>query len=171
MSNLQISPEELREKMVEFEKRFEAHPKSVKGKEFDRMCPLKHRFVDGAYVREIFMPKGTLLTSKIHKLRHPYFIMKGDCSVLTEKGLVRLKAPYHGITEPGTKRVLYIHEDTIWITVHTNPSNTKDLKRIEKRVIAKTFKDCPSIKGSTKSKLKDKLKKGVVKLLNFIEEV
>ena len=29
--------------------------------------PLKHYFTKGLYCREIFMPKGTLLTSKIHK--------------------------------------------------------------------------------------------------------
>ncbi len=101
--------------------------------------PLKHTFVDGAYVREISMPKGALLTSKIHKITHPYFVLKGDVSVLTKKGVQRIKAPYSGVTLAGTKRVLYCHEDTTWITVHVT-KNT-DLKKIEKEIIAESFDD------------------------------
>ena len=48
-------------------------PGAMKGDCF----PLKHKFVDGAYVREIFMPKGAFVVSKIHKFKHPYFILKG----------------------------------------------------------------------------------------------
>ena len=115
----------------------EAAISKIPGARFGDSMPLKHTFVDGAYVREIFMPKGMLLTSKIHKITHPYFIMKGDVSVLTEEGSVRLRAPYSGITKAGTKRVLYIHEDTTWITVHV--TKHRDLKKIEKQIIAKSF--------------------------------
>lgn len=132
-------PAIMRDNILEFEERLALLPTAVKGKEFDKLCPLKHTFVEGAYVREIFMPKGTLCTSKIHKFRHPYFIMKGDCSVYTDKGIVRLKAPYHGITEPGTKRILYMHEDTIWVTVHV--TKYTDLEKIEEEIIAKTFNE------------------------------
>ncbi len=105
--------------------------------------PLRHFFVDGAYVREITMPKGALLTSKIHKLCHPYFVLKGDVSVLTEDGVIRIKAPYFGITKPGTKRVLYMHEETVWVTVHV--TNETDLKKIEDEIIAKTFDEVPGV--------------------------
>lgn len=101
------------------------------------LCPLKHTFCEGSYVREIFMPKGTLVVSKIHKKRHPYFIMSGEVSVVTEKGTERIKAPYHGITEPGTKRALLVHEDTVWITVHATEET--DLEKIENDIIAKSF--------------------------------
>jgi hypothetical protein len=101
------------------------------------LCPLKHTFVDGAYVREIFMPKGTLIVSKIHKITHPYFILKGEVSVLTEDGVERIKAPFSGVTKAGTKRVLYIHEDCTWITVHVTQKT--DLAQIEGDIIAKDF--------------------------------
>lgn len=117
----------------------------------DDAFPLKHTFVDGAYVREIFMPKGMLLTSKIHKVTHPYFIMKGDVSVLTEEGVVRLQAPYHGITKSGTKRLLYIHEDTTWITVHV--TKEKDLKKIEEEIIASDFDEVKEIAPEIKEEL------------------
>lgn len=137
-----LSPKEIREGILKVEENLSKLPGAIIGHDNDAIhLPLKHTFVDGAYVREIFMPKGTLLTSKIHKIKHPYFVMKGECSVLTDEGVVRLKAPYQGITKPGTKRILYIHEDTIWITVHTNPDNREDLERIEERIIAKNFND------------------------------
>src|ERR1017187_2632399 len=89
---------------------------------------LEHTFVDGAYIRKITIPKGTLETSKIHKITHPYFILKGDVSVLTEQGLVRIKAPFAGVTKAGTKRVLFTHEETEWYTVHVTKET--DLEKI-----------------------------------------
>ena len=37
--------------------------------------------------------------------------MKGDISIFSEDGVKRIQAPFHGITEAGTKRVLYVHEE------------------------------------------------------------
>jgi len=101
--------------------------------------PLKHTFADGMYVREISVPRGFLVVTKIHKLDHPCFVLKGDCSVLTEEGVKRIKAPYHMITKAGTKRIVYVHEDTVWVTVHK--TDHKDLEKIEEEIIAKTFDD------------------------------
>lgn len=84
-------------------------------------CPLVHRFTPGLYVREIFMPKGALIVSKIHRTEHPYVISKGKVSVWTEGGVLHLSAPHCGITKPGTRRVLYIHEDCVWTTFHPGP--------------------------------------------------
>ena len=87
-------------------------------------CPLKHTFPEGMYVREIFMPAGSIVTSRIHKFDNPFFITKGRVTVVSEnEGLVTYTAPYSGITLPQTRRVLLIHEDTIWTTVHLNPEN------------------------------------------------
>ena len=44
--------------------------------------------------------------------------MKGEASIYSNNGVERIKAPFHGITEAGTKRVLYIHEECTFITVH-----------------------------------------------------
>ena len=89
---------------------------------------LKHYFVKDAYVREITMAKGAIFTSQIHKYSHPYFVMEGDCDVLTEDGVINIKAPYWGLTKPGTKRLLFINEKTVWITVHaTKKTNVEDV--------------------------------------------
>jgi hypothetical protein len=82
-------------------------------------CPVVHRFTDGMYIREIFMPAGSLLTSKIHNTNHPYTISKGIAMVQIDVDeWIELSAPYTGITLAGTRRVLYIVEDCIWTTYH-----------------------------------------------------
>jgi hypothetical protein len=81
--------------------------------------PLVHRFTDGMYIREIFMPAGSLWTSKIHKTEHPYVVSYGKVAVSVDaQEWYEITAPYTGITTPGTRRVLYIIEDCIWTTFH-----------------------------------------------------
>jgi hypothetical protein len=102
--------------------------------------PLKHSFAEGVYVREIFIPKGHILTGKIHKHSHPNFLMSGEVIVVTEeRGREHLKAPLSMISSPGTKRAIIALEDTVWITVHV--TNETDLEKIEDYVIAKTYDD------------------------------
>lgn len=81
--------------------------------------PVTHRFTPGMYIREIFIPAGTLLTSAIHKTEHPFVISKGRIAVISEnEGRVIYEAPFTGITQPGTRRVLHAETDTIWTTFH-----------------------------------------------------
>ncbi len=105
----------------------------------NKINPLKHTIVGGLYIREIFMPKGQLISTGIHKKEHPYFILQGDVSVLTDQGIKRVKAPYHDITKPGTKRLIYIHEDTTWITVHA--TEKESIEEILEDILAKDFND------------------------------
>lgn len=92
-----------------------------------RECPLIHRFTPGMYIREIFMPKDTILTTLLHLTTHPFFVLKGDVSVYYN-GIPtqRYKAPYTGITEAGTRRMLLTHEDTIWTTCHVTDLTDPD---------------------------------------------
>ena len=92
--------------------------------------PMTHRFTPGMYIRQIFMPAGSILTSMIHKTTHPFVISKGDISVWTkETDTVRFKAPHTGITTPNTRRLLYAHEDTIWTTFHvTDETNVETIE-------------------------------------------
>lgn len=102
--------------------------------------PLKHYFADGVYVREIFIPKGYVLTGKIHKHVHPNFLMQGSVIVVTEHGgREHLKAPLCMISQAGTKRAVLALEDTIWVTVHHNPEGETDLEKLEEWIIAKDY--------------------------------
>lgn len=134
-----LTIEEFRGMIMEAQDKMEAVPNAMVGHDADNYCPLKHSFGDGIYVREIFMPKGTLIISKIHKFNHPYFVLKGKVSVLTEDGVRLIESPFQDMTKAGTKRALYIHEDTTWITVHV--TEERDLEKIEDEIIAKDFNE------------------------------
>ena len=140
------SSKKIREGIMEVESRIGKLP----GAMFGDCFPLKHTFADGAYVREMSVPKGFLIVTKIHKVCHPYFLLKGNVSVLTEDGIKRIQAPYSGITPAGTKRICYTHEDTVWTTVHV--TNETDLKKIEDDIIAKTYDDLLPFEESELSK-------------------
>jgi hypothetical protein len=105
---------------------------------FDEVdCPLTHIFTPGLYTRQIFMPAGTLIVSKIHKTEHPFIVSQGAVSVWIDDGEeIFIEAPYIGITKPGTRRVLYIHEDCTWTTIHANPDNENEIE-VEERIIDK----------------------------------
>ena len=97
--------------------------------------PLVHRFTKGMYIREIFMPAGITLTTRIHKTQHPFVLLSGTVSVyIPEGGAVTLTGPHIGITEPGTRRVLYMHTDARWITFHVNEDDETDPDVIVERV-------------------------------------
>ena len=119
-------------------------------------CPVSHRFTEGLYVREIFMPKGMLITSKIHKTQHTYFVLKGKCIVWIDGVEHLIEAPYIGVTEPNTRRVLYILEDSIWATSHANPDN-ETVEQIAERIIEKH--DNPYLSLEIKERLSNLLNK------------
>jgi hypothetical protein len=134
----EIVKNDAREKLMKFESIISQVPGAVFG-DSDKM-PLRHSFSEGIYVREIFIPKGYVLTGKIHKHSHPNFLMRGEVMVFTEGGGTQnLKAPLSMISEPGTKRAVMALEDTVWITVHA--TNETDLEKIEDYVIAKSFEE------------------------------
>ncbi len=128
---------EVRTGIQEFEKRLGSIPGATFGD--SKTCPLKHTFSENLYVREIFIPKGTLLVGKIHRHSHPNILMTGEVSVVTETGgTERLKAPMSMVSKPGTKRIVYAHEDTIWVTIH-EVGKERDLEKIEDVVIAESY--------------------------------
>lgn len=136
--------EESRERIMEFQEILSQSEGAVFGD--SDLCPLKHSFADGQYVREMFIPKGVVIVGKIHKHSHPNFLLKGKVSVFTEQdGVQELEAPLSMVSSPGTKRVVYAHEDTIWITVHK--TNSTDLVEIEEEIISKNFEKFDIIKN------------------------
>ena len=151
--------ERFRELIMEFEEQLINLPGSYgdpstpgQNEVANKINPLKHTFADGLYIREIFMPKGQIISTGIHKKEHPYFVLKGDISVLTDEGIKRIKAPFNGITKPGTKRLIYMHEDSIWITVHATDKTTP--KEVLEDVVAKDFNDPDISIESMKKQLK-----------------
>ena len=101
-------------------------------------CPVKHHFAPGAYGREMTLPAGMVVVGKIHKHAHINVISKGRVQVFTEQeGVRELAAPCTFVSSPGTKRVVYVLEETVWTTVHV--TDKTDLAEIEREVIATDF--------------------------------
>ena len=98
-------------------------------------APVTHRFTPGLYIREIFMPAGSVITSSIHNTEHPYVVSQGRCLVYREDQdrWDTILAPYTGITVPGTRRFLIILEDTIWTTFHV--TSKTDVAEIEDEIM------------------------------------
>lgn len=93
-----------------------------------------HYFADGIYAREITIPKGTILTGKIHKTRHLNVISKGRIAVWSPGEPVRLiNAPFTFVAHPGTRRLGLAHEETVWTTIHA--TDETDLDRLEDQLI------------------------------------
>lgn len=99
-------------------------------------CPVRHYFSQGVYAREITIPAGTILTGKIHKYEQLNILSKGDISVLTDEGVRRVQAPFAIVSPPGTKRIAYAHEESVWTTIHG--TDLTDVEKIEEAFIAQT---------------------------------
>lgn len=93
-----------------------------------------HHFSKGLYARELHIPKGTILVGKTHRFENLNIISKGEISVYTDEGVKRIAAPCTIVSPPGTKRVGYAHEDTVWTSIHA--TNETDVDAIENEVIA-----------------------------------
>lgn len=104
---------------------------------------LEHFFATGVYGRKLFIPKGRLIVSKIHRGKTLNVIIEGVISVISEHGYNTYIAPYIFVSDPFTKRVVIAMEDTIWLTAHG--THQTELDKIEEEIIAKDFSE---IEGS-----------------------
>jgi hypothetical protein len=111
---------------------------------------LSHQFEDGIYMRELTIPAGTLCTSMTHKTNNLFFIFFGEMLVWDEKDKWdHITAFHRGRTKKGTKRIIYTLENTLWVTVHPNPDNCRDIEVLEHRLYENndnTFITLPQLK-------------------------
>ena len=100
-------------------------------------APVKHHFSKGVYAREIFMPKGMLIVGKVHKTRHLNIISQGRCTVKTTVRKLLIEAPFTFESLEGEQKVVFMHEDVVWTTIHL--TNETDLAKIEEECIASEY--------------------------------
>lgn len=102
-------------------------------------APVNHSYVDGMYVRELFIPKGTFLIGKVHKLACVNIVSKGDISVLTEHGSARIRAGFTGVSFPGIQKVGYAHEDTVFVNVFR--VDEMNIEKIEQAIAFDSYEE------------------------------
>lgn len=95
--------------------------------------PIFHHFAPNLYMRQMEVMAGTLMVTKMHKTEHFLIVLKGSATILDSNGLMHVQAPQVIKTQIGTKRVIYFHEDSAWLTTH--PTSETDLGAIEEQLI------------------------------------
>ncbi len=128
---LHVSGADIREKVL----RLEAALLQSDGEVLE--LPVQHHFSRGVYGRQLFIPKGTVLVGKIHKFSQFNIVLTGDISVLTEKGVQRLKGGDMFVSAAGIKRAGFAHEDTVWLNIHG--TNETDIDRLVEELISPSF--------------------------------
>ena len=91
--------------------------------------PVKEMFVDGMYVRELFIPKGAFLWGKLHRQECVNVCSQGSIDIVTESGSFNVSAPFTAISSPGNLKLGYAKEDTVWVNVFR--TDVTDLDKIE----------------------------------------
>ena len=97
--------------------------------------PITHKFADGIYIRQMDMKRGQIVVGAVHKHLHAWFLMTGRVLINDNGEKIEHIAPCYTISKPGARRVIYAVEDSIFVNVHKNPTNTKDIKELEKQIV------------------------------------
>tara|TARA_R100001015_G_C4540267_1_gene104455 strand:- start:46 stop:516 length:471 start_codon:yes stop_codon:yes gene_type:complete len=106
-----------------------------------KIAPITHNFADGIYIRQMNMQKDSIVIGAIHKHLHAWFLLTGHITVATEEKVEDYIAPYYTLSTPGVKRVIHAIEDSIFVNIHKNPSNTQDIDKLEKEIVALNYKE------------------------------
>ena len=92
-------------------------------------------------MRQMKMPANSIIVSAIHHTEHFWFLMAGRILVTTNGETVEHVAPCYELSEKGAKRLIQCLEDCVFINVHKNPTNTKDMKNIEQTLYSFTMEE------------------------------
>jgi hypothetical protein len=106
----------------------EEHPDRLDVNEYT-----SHHFCTGLYIREMFLPKGTMLVGKEHLVENFFHVAVGYLTIWSEEGEVDVEEGFMGLVPIGAKRVGYAHEDTICFNTIPNPDDCTDIPTLEAR--------------------------------------
>jgi quercetin dioxygenase-like cupin family protein len=106
-----------------------------------KIAPIKHTFADGVYVRQMDMKKDSVVVGAIHNHLHVWFLLTGHVTVVTEDATEDYVSPCYVVSTPGVKRVIRANEDSIFVNVHKNPTNTRDVSKLEKEIVSLNYKE------------------------------
>lgn len=99
----------------------------------------EHYHIDGVYVRSLFIPKGAVLTGKIHNFDSIGILAHGTLRITNGDSFKIVTAPYITVDRPGVKRLGYAETDCTFITVHR--TDNKELSDIEDELVSSTFEE------------------------------
>tara|TARA_B110000902_G_scaffold199106_1_gene226019 strand:+ start:1135 stop:1605 length:471 start_codon:yes stop_codon:yes gene_type:complete len=106
-----------------------------------KIAPIKHTFADEVYIRQMDMKKDSVVVGAIHNHLHVWFLLTGHVTVVTEDATEDYVSPCYVVSTPGVKRVIRANEDSIFVNVHKNPTNTRDVSKLEKEIVSLNYKE------------------------------
>lgn len=99
--------------------------------------PVVESLEHGLYTRTLFIPKGCSLVGKVHRKPCVNIVAKGDISIMTETGALRVQAGYSVTSPAGIQKVGYAHEDTVFINVFR--TDETDITKMAAELVADNF--------------------------------
>jgi hypothetical protein len=98
---------------------------------------LREYFLDGMYFRELFIPAGVAIVSKLWNRERMWVIAKGEVTFTSELGTQRVEGPITLQAPFGSKVALYAHQDTTWLAIaRTNAACSEE---VEDDLVAKDY--------------------------------
>lgn len=113
----------------------------------------EHLFLPGLYIRQVTNAKGSLVITMKHATGHPWFCLRGHLRVrdLATGEVHEVRGGDRGVTRAGTQRAILAIEETVFVTVHPNPDDCRDLAELERRLIVR--QELPGAGGRTAGEL------------------
>lgn len=117
------------ERIAELEKLL----KSLPGVEFSTF----HHFADGIYIREIWVPKDSVIVGYRHRHECMNVMLSGSVLTITNGIVTKFDAPSRVKSGADTQKASIVLEDMVWMTIHPNPTNERDIDRLEEMLLIK----------------------------------
>lgn len=99
---------------------------------------LASHFADGVWVRELRVPRGSLIVGHEHRHENLNIMAQGAKLVVIGEVVQRMQAPYCVFSGPGIRKVGLILEDMVWYSIHHNPTNERDEQKLEEMFYRKS---------------------------------
>ena len=82
------------------------------------------------------MPAGSLIIGHEHRTEHFNIVLSGRATVMMDGVISEIASPCVLKSAAGVRKVLYIHEEMRWATIH--PTDETDLTKLEEMLIVKS---------------------------------
>lgn len=99
-------------------------------------CPVKHSFDRGLYVREIFIPAGTIFIGRPHKVGHRIEGISGRVVLYINGERRDFDGPFELHTQAGTQIAAHAITDHVAHTYHANPGESRNVDECEAAAFA-----------------------------------
>jgi hypothetical protein len=94
---------------------------------------VKHSFAPGMYIREMFIPKGSVVVGKVHRSECLNICPMGGIDIVSAAGDLRVVAPFTAVSAPGTQKIGFAREDTVWVNVFR--TDETDIEKLEAQLV------------------------------------